>query len=298
MRLGTYSIVGRDAHTGELGVAVQSHWFSVGSVVAWASPGVGAAATQSIAEVAHGPNALERLRRGLDPAAAITAVLAGDELAPYRQLGLLDASGSVAAHTGDRCIAHAGDVQGEGFSCQANMMARPGVPEAMARAFSEGEGDLAERLLRALEGAEAAGGDVRGRQSAALLVVPGDGEPWRVRFDLRVDDNPDPLAELRRLARLARAYEMAARADELLAAGAQAEAAELYARAAEHAPEADELVFWAGLGVAGRDREEGVALVRSAIAVNASWRTLLERLPAELAPTAADVLAAIPRPAR
>ena len=298
MRLGTYSIVARDAHTGELGVAVQSHWFSVGSVVGWASPGVGAAATQSIAEVAHGPNALEGLRRGLDPAGAIKSVLEHDELARYRQLGLVDASGRVAAHTGDGCIAHAGDVQGEGFSCQANMMAGAGVPEAMARAFAEGAGDLAERLLCALEGAESAGGDVRGRQSAALRVVPTDGEPWRVRFDLRVDDNPDPLAELRRLARLARAYEMAGRADELLAAGARAQAAELYTRAAELAPEADELVFWAGLGVAARDLDEGLALVRSAIAVKPSWRTLLERLPTELAPTAPAVLAALSRPVR
>lgn len=293
MRLGTYSIVARDAATGELGVAVQSHWFSVGSVVSWASPDTGAVATQSIAEVAHGPNVLARLGEGLDPQAAIAAVLEHDELASYRQLGVLDARGSVAAHTGENCIAHAGDVQGEGFSCQANMMAGPGVPEAMAGAYAAHGGDLAERLLAALDAAESAGGDVRGRQSAALRVVPASGELWRTRFDLRVEDDAEPLAQLRRLLRLARAYELAARADELVAAGAHEQAAELYMRAGQLAPEADELVFWAGLGVAAQDFEEGVALVRRALAVKPSWLELLARVPPELAPTAAGVMRAL-----
>jgi uncharacterized Ntn-hydrolase superfamily protein len=293
MRQGTYSIVARDAETGELGVAVQSHWFSVGSVVPWARPGVGAVATQSIAEIAHGPDVLARLQDGLDPNAAMAAVLARDDLAQYRQLGVVDAAGSAAAHTGAGCIPYAGDVQGEGFTCQANMMAAPGVPEAMATAYRAHRGELAERMLAALDAAESVGGDVRGRQSAALLVVPASGEPWRARFDIRVEDHPEPLAELRRLARFARAYELAAHADELVAAGAHRDAAALYARAAELAPEADELIFWAGVGVAASDMEEGLELVRRAAAVNPAWLELLERAPAELAPTATSIARAL-----
>jgi uncharacterized Ntn-hydrolase superfamily protein len=293
MRKGTYSIVARDAVSGELGVAVQSHWFSVGSVVAWARPGVGAVATQSVAEVAHGPNALERLASGLDAGAAIAAVLASDEQARYRQLGVVDAGGGSAAHTGEDCIPFAGEVVGEGFACQANMMAGETVPAAMASAYRAAGGDLAARLLAALLAAEGEGGDVRGRQSAALLVVPASGEPWRTRFDVRVEDHADPLAELERLVRLARAYEMAGEGDELAAEGEHARATELYSAAAELAPEADELTFWAGLGVAAQDVERGVELVQQAAAVKPSWLTLLERLPDELAPTAGAVREAL-----
>jgi uncharacterized Ntn-hydrolase superfamily protein len=286
-RRGTYSIVARDPATGELGVAVQSHWFSVGSVVSWAQPGVGAAATQSVVEVAHGPNALLRLDEGMDAQAALEAVLAGDAQREYRQVAVVDASGNAAVHTGSDCIPHAGQVRGEGFTCQANMMGSPGVPEAMAGAYREHGGDLAERLLAALDAAEAAGGDVRGRQSAALLVVPAAGEPWRRRFDVRVDDDRQPLEELRRLVRLARAYEMAERADQLLAEGAHDEATRLYLEAADLAPEADELTFWAGVGVAAHDLAGGAALVRRAAEQKPAWLTLLERLAPELAPTAA-----------
>jgi len=293
MRRGTYSIVARDPLSGELGVAVQSHWFAVGSVVAWARPGVGAVATQSVAEVAHGPNALDRLSDGLDASEAMAAVLSTDELTRYRQLGVVDATGRVAAHTGTDCIPCAGHVLGEGFACQANMMAATGVPEAMAAAYRSHGGDLAERLLAALDAAEAAGGDVRGRQSAALLVVPASGEPWRTRFDVRVEDHDDPLGELRRLARLARAYEMAGQGDELAAQARHAEASRLYLAAAELAPEADELTFWAGLGAAEEDLDEGVALVRRAIEIKPAWRTLLERLNGELAPTAEAVRGAL-----
>jgi uncharacterized Ntn-hydrolase superfamily protein len=289
MRRGTYSIVARDAGSGELAVAVQSHWFSVGSVVSWARPGVGAAATQSVAEIAHGPNMLERMQDGLDPAGAIAAVLESDDLASYRQLSAVDAQGRVGAHTGADCIEYAGDVSGECFSCQANMMAGPTVPQAMADAYAAAGGELAERLLAALDAAEAAGGDVRGRQSAALLVVPAEGEPWRARFDVRVEDHPQPLVELRRLLRLARAYEMAGLADELSAEGAHTRAAELYSAAAELAPESEELTFWAGIGIASEDLERGSALVQQAAAAQPAWLTLLERLPAELAPTAATI---------
>ncbi len=257
------------------------------------APGVGAAATQSVAEIAHGPNALDRLQEGLDPAAAIAAVLAGDPQARYRQLGLVDAGGKAAAHTGEGCIPYAGDVVGEGFACQANMMGPETVPAAMAAAYRASGGDLAERMMAALLAAEAEGGDVRGRQSAAMLVVPAEGEAWRARIDIRVEDHADPLGELERLLRLARAYEMAGQADELSAEGAHERATELYRRAAELAPEADELTFWAGLGIAAQDLQGGVELVRRAAGVKPSWLTLLERLPEDLAPTAAAVRASL-----
>lgn len=293
MRRGTYSIVARDAHSGELGVAVQSHWFSVGSVVAWARPGVGAVATQAIAEIAHGPGAIEALAEGLAPQEAIAAVLAADDLAHFRQLAVVDARGRVGVHTGAACIPHAGDAVGEGFSCQANMMAGETVPAAMAEAFRASGSDLAERMLAALDAGEAAGGDVRGRQSAALLLVPATGEPWRTRFDIRVEDHADPLGELRRLLLLARAYEMAGQADELLAEGAEEQASALYLAAAELAPEADELTFWAGVGIATQDLDAGLALVRRAVASKPSWTQLLERLPPELAPSGAALQRAL-----
>jgi uncharacterized Ntn-hydrolase superfamily protein len=296
MRRGTYSIVARDAASGELGVAVQSHWFSVGSVVAWARPGIGAVATQSVAEVAHGPHMLDRLQEGLDARAAIQAVLAPDAQASYRQLGAVDAHGNAHAHTGADCIPCAGQVIGEGFACQANMMAGDTVPGAMAEAYLEHEGDVAARMLAALNAAETQGGDVRGRQSAALLVVPTQGEAWQARLDVRVEDHRDPLGELARLVALARAYEMADEADGLAAQGEHERASALYIAAAELAPEADELTFWAGLGVAAHDLARGTQLVRDAAAVNEAWLTLLDRLAAELAPTAAAVRASLARP--
>jgi uncharacterized Ntn-hydrolase superfamily protein len=293
VRRGTYSIVARDPMTGELGVAVQSHWFGVGAVVAWARPGAGAVATQSVAEVAHGPNTLGQLQEGLAAPAALAAVLSEDPLAHFRQLGVVDAHGGVAVHTGSGCIPCAGEAAGEEFTCQANMMANDTVPTAMAGAYNAHHGDLAERLLAALDAAQDAGGDVRGQQSAALLVVPARGEPWRVRFDVRVEDHADPLGELRRLVRLARAYEMAGQADELAAEGAHTQATRLYLAAAELAPESDELTFWAGLGAAAEDLDAGLELVRRAAAQKPAWLTLLDRLSEELAPTAAAVREAL-----
>jgi uncharacterized Ntn-hydrolase superfamily protein len=286
MRRGTYSIVARDDASGELGVAVQSHWFSVGSVVTWARPGVGAVATQSVAEVAHGPNVLDRVQSGMSAAQALAAVLDADAQARFRQVGVVDANGEAVAHTGDGCIPHAGHVIGRGFSCQANIMARETVPGAMADAFRAHDGDLADSLLAALGAAQAQGGDLRGRQSAALLVVPAAGEPWRTRFDVRVDDHADPLGELARLLRLARAYELAGRADELLAQGRREDARRAYVQAAELAPDAAELTFWAGVALGADDVQAGLALVRKAAAANPAWLELLARLPAELEPAA------------
>ena len=289
---GTYSIVARDPESRELGAAVQSHWFAVGSLCTWARPGIGAVATQSVVEPGHGPAALDRMERGEAAAQALAGVLAADPLAAVRQVGAIGAQGAPAVHTGARCIPEAGHHTGPHWSCQANMMARSTVPAAMSAAFAAATGDLAERLMSALEGAEAEGGDVRGRQSAALLVVPASGEAWQFRADLRVDDHADPVGELRRLLRLQRAYELAGEADELMGAERPAEAAPRYVRAAELAPESDELLFWAGLALAQvGDLEAGVDAVRRAAAVHHGWLTLLDRLSPEFAPAGAAVRA-------
>jgi uncharacterized Ntn-hydrolase superfamily protein len=288
----TYSIVARDADTGEFGVAVQSHWFSVGPIVPWAAPGVGAVATQSIAEPAYGPRALDLLRGGASAGDALAGLLAADPDSTTRQVAVVDAAGRVAAHTGASCIAHAGHVTGNGVSCQANIMVSPAVWPAMLDAYSAAAGPLAQRLLAALDAAEAQGGDARGRQSAALLVVPATGEPWATTVSLRVEDHAEPLVELRRLLALHTAYGLADEADSLSGAGRHDEAATLYRRAGELAPGNHELRFWAGLGKAqGGDLEAGVADVRAAIALHPAWRELLERVPPEIAPSAAAVLA-------
>jgi uncharacterized Ntn-hydrolase superfamily protein len=295
LRKGTYSIVARDPASGDLGVAVQSHWFSVGSVVTWGRPGVGTVATQSVAEPAYGPRTLERLASGEAPEAALQAQLDADELARVRQVATVDAQGRVAVHTGSDCIPHAAHVAGDGFSCQANMMARPGVPEAMAEAFTSAEGDLAARMLAACRGAEAAGGDVRGRQSAAMLVV--GAEPGLVpKLELRIEDHGDPIDELERLLGLQRAYALAGDADELLGAGDAEAAGRLYKRASELAPDSDELLFWAGLSMAAvGDLDGGVTAIRQAAAVHPGWLDLLDRLTDEFAPAGAQVRAALGR---
>ena len=239
----TYSIVARDAQTGELGVAVQTHQPSVGALCPFAEAGIGAVATQSIVEPKYGPRGLEAMHGGEAPAEALERLLAEDEGRELRQVAFVDAQGRVSAHTGTRCIAHAAHVAGEGFSCQANMMRDPGVPEAMASAFASAEGDLAHRMLTALEAAEAAGGDIRGMQSAALIVV-SDG----TRLDRRVDDHPRPLEELRRLVDLDR--------------------------------DNPEGWFWDGLQQAfGGEVEAGAELVKRAFADDEAWRELLRRLP-------------------
>ncbi|HEX8101270.1 MAG TPA: DUF1028 domain-containing protein [Solirubrobacteraceae bacterium] len=292
MRHGTYSIVARDPATGELGAAVQSHWFSVGSLCTWARPGIGAVATQSVVEPAYGPDVLDRLQQdpSLGAQQALQERLAADALSRVRQVGVVDARGEVAVHTGADCIPCAGHEQGDGFSCQANMMAAGTVPAAMAAAFTAAEGDLATRLFTALHGAEREGGDVRGRQSAAMVVVPATGAPWQWSVDLRVEDHADPLAELARLLDLHRAYGLADTADELMGAGRLDEAGPLYARAAELAPESDELLFWSGLAAAqAGDVEGGAAIVARAAAKHDGWRVLLARLSPEFAPAGADV---------
>jgi uncharacterized Ntn-hydrolase superfamily protein len=287
----TYSIVARDPATGELGVAVQSHWFSVGSLVTWAMPGVGAVATQANIEVAHGPHGLALLRDGHDAASALDRLLRSDPGAAGRQVGIVDAAGRAAAHTGDSCMPEAGHVIGEGVCCQANIMASPSVWPAMLEAFERSDGPLVGRLLAALDAAEGEGGDVRGRQSAALLIVPAAGEAWETSISLRVEDHPEPLTELKRLLALRDAYELAGQADALVNESRHDEAARLYVRASERAPDNHELLFWAGLGAAQiGDLDTAVARVTQAIAMQPGWNVLLPRLPADVAPGAPAVL--------
>jgi uncharacterized Ntn-hydrolase superfamily protein len=270
--------------------------------VPWARPGVGAVATQANVEVAHGPNGIELLASGLSSDQALARLVAGDPGAPDRQVALVDARGRVAAHTGEQCMAFAGHVLGDGVSCQANMMAAQTVWPAMLAAYEQRlrAGDsLTLRLLAALDAAEAEGGDVRGRQSAAILVVPAEGELWETLVSLRVEDDPEPLVELRRLVTLQSAYALAGAGDEAVGEGRFDDAARLFAEASAAAPGNAEMMFWAGLGAAqGGDIGGGAAQVRAAIEVHPGWRDLLERLEPEVAPAAAAVRAALATPGR
>jgi uncharacterized Ntn-hydrolase superfamily protein len=282
----TYSIVARDPKTGELGVAVQSHWFSVGSIVTWAEAGVGAVATQSFVDPAYGPRALELLKRGVPAPDALAQLVAADAQRDVRQVAIVDAQGRVAAHTGARAIAAAGQHVGAQFSVQANLMASAKVWPAMAAAYERATGDLADRLLAALDAAEAVGGDIRGRQSAAILIVKptSSGKPWAGAdrlFDLRVDDQPAPLVELRRLVRLQRAYTRANRGDELMSERKVEAALKEYAAAAEIAPEIVELPFWHAVTLASIGREaEAAPIFRAVFAKEPVWADLVPRLPA------------------
>ena len=202
----TYSIVARDDETGELGAAVQSRSFGCGAVVPWVEPEVGAVATQAYGEVSYGPLGLALLRAGKTAEQALAALVAADPGRQYRQVAILGSDGDATVHVGDSCIQAAGFVRGDGFSAQANMVDSARVWEAMAEAFTSSSGSLARRLLAALDAAEAAGGDWRGRQAGGIVVAPGEGRPWEREVDIRVDDHPEPLAELRRLLDMREAY--------------------------------------------------------------------------------------------
>jgi uncharacterized Ntn-hydrolase superfamily protein len=288
-RQGTYSIVAFDPETGAMGVAVQSHWFSVGALVTWAEAGVGAVATQANVDVSYDPNGLARLRDGDSAGAALEALTAADPHAQVRQVAIVDSAGQVAAHTGAECMDFAGQALGEHHSCQANMMAGEAVWPAMSETFTASSGGLTSRLLAALDAGEAAGGDVRGRQSAAILIVPGAGEPWETIVDLRVEDHPEPLAELRRLVGVHDAYVLAGEADELSGAGDHTAAAEKYVAAYGRAPDYVELEFWAGLAlIQVGDRDRGLAHLRATIERDPGWRELLDRLEPAAAPAAEE----------
>jgi len=280
----TYSIVARDSVTGEIGVAVQSHWFSVGPVVPWAEAGVGAVATQSLVDVRYGPLALELLRAGKSAEETLSGLLATDADRELRQVAIVDAQGRVAVHTGKRCIAEAGHATGAGFSVQANLMLRDTVWGAMAKAYRTASGDLAQRMLAALEAAQAEGGDIRGKQSAALLVVRANptGRPWEDRIvDLRIDDHPEPVQELSRLLQLHRAYAHMNAGDLAMEQDDFERAQSEYGAAERLAPGNAEMLFWHAVTLAGAGRvDEAKPLLARVYAQDPNWRTVLERLPA------------------
>ncbi len=283
--VNTYSIVARDPETGQLGVATQSHWFSVGATVPWAQSGVGAVATQSFAEPAYGARGLVLMGEGQSAPEALTALVSEDSGEAVRQVAMIDAQGRVAVHTGSKTIAAAGHHVGENYAVAANLMTDESVWPAMAEAFEQAKGDLAERLLVALEAAQAAGGDIRGKQSAAILVVKGEpsGKPWNDRlFDLRVEDHPTPVAELRRLVRLQRAYHKLNEGDEWVAQGDMERAMEAYRAATGLVPDRatnGEAAFWTGIALVGAGRaDEALPWLRRAAAVDSNWIKLVPRL--------------------
>lgn len=278
----TYSIVARDPNTGELGVAVQSHWFSVGSIVSWAEAGVGAVATQSFVDPSYGKLGLELMRAGKSAPDALKSLLAGDEGREVRQVAMIDANGRVDAWTGKNNIEAAGHFVGKDFSVQANMMLNEKVWPAMARAFDTTKGDLAVRMLAALDAAQAAGGDIRGRQSAALIVVTGKGTgmSWKDRiFDLRVDDSPEPLQELRRLVTLQRAYNHMNAGDLAVEKKDNEGALREYSAAEKLVPDNTEMIYWHAVALVNMGRvDESLPLFRKVFAVDKNWAALTPRL--------------------
>jgi uncharacterized Ntn-hydrolase superfamily protein len=280
----TFSIVARDPVTGDLGVAVQSHWFQVGTVVPWAEAGVGAVATQSFSKIEYGPHGLALMKQGKSPQEALDQLLAEDPQRDVRQVAMIDAQGRVAVWTGPKCIAAAGHQKGDGFSVQANLMDKPTVWPAMARAFESAKGDLADRLLAALKAAQAEGGDIRGRQSAALIVVHAkkEAEPWQGRtIDLRVDDNAEPIAELERLLSLHRAYEEMNQGDDAAAKSDFATALGHYTKASKIAPGIVELPFWQAVTLfMGGQEDKALPIFRDVFAREPRWARLVPRLPA------------------
>jgi uncharacterized Ntn-hydrolase superfamily protein len=280
--ISTYSIVALDETTGELGVAVQSHWFSVGFLVPWAKAGVGAVATQSFVKVDYGPDGLQLMESGMKAADALKTLTSKDEGEAVRQVGMIDIKGNVAAHTGSRCIKYAGHIVGENYSVQANMMANGTVPKAMAVAFEKTKGDLADRMMAALEAAEAEGGDIRGKQSAAMVIVSGEpsGVEWKdTKLNLRIEDHPTPLIELKRLIRVHRAYQHANMGDHYMETEEIDKALIEYSKAAEYYPENPELPYWSAIALANVGRlEEALPVFQSVFQRNPDLKTMTPRL--------------------
>ncbi|MCP4219282.1 MAG: DUF1028 domain-containing protein [bacterium] len=282
---GTYSIVAYDKESGQIGVAVQSHWFSVGTAVTWAESGVGAVATQSFTEVSYGPLGLAMMRSGKTAKQALTGLTAADAHENVRQVAMVDIRGNVAVHTGKLCIDACGHYVGKNFSCQANMMMKSTVWDAMAKAYENTKGELADRLMAALEAGEAEDGDIRGRQSAAILIVKAkpSGSPWADRvYDIRVEDHTQPLKELRRLITVAKAYNHMNEGDRLLTSNKVKEALKEYSTAMEIYPDNPEMVFWPAVTMASAGKvEQSLPLFKKVFLMKGGkrWLELLKRLP-------------------
>lgn len=280
----TFSIVARDANTGEMAVAVQSHWFSVGSVVSWGEAGVGVVATQSFINKSFGPRGIDLLKSGKSPQEAVDLLLQNDEGKEFRQLAILDKQGSVATHTGKNCIDMAGHSNGENFSVQANMMLNDKVVPAMEKAWKENNTfPIAERMVEVLKAAQKVGGDIRGKQSAALLVVAGEAsdEPWNDRLiDLRVDDAKDPIEELSRLLKVFRAYEHMNSGDLYVEINEMQKAMDEYGKAMKMFPENLEMQYWTAITLANnKDIKQASAMLQRIYKADANWRELTRRLP-------------------
>ncbi len=252
--VSTYSIVAYDERTGQFGVAVQSHWFSVGALVPWARAGVGAVATQSFVKVEYGPDGIALMESGKSAKEALNQLISKDSGQAVRQVAMIDNKGSVAAHTGENCIYAAGHKIGKNYSVQANLMEKETVWDAMAKAFENAQGDLATRMMASLEAAENEGGDIRGKQSAAMLIVTGQptGLPWEdIVMDIRVDDSRHPLKELKRLIRIHTAYQHANKGDHYLEINEVKKALKEYDLASELYPENPELPYWSAVTLVG-----------------------------------------------
>ncbi len=279
----TYSIVARDPQTGDMGVAVQSHWFSVGSLVTWAEAGVGAVATQSFVDPSYGPLGLELMRAGRSADQALHALTVSDKHPEVRQVAMIDANGTVAAHTGEKCIPGAGHIVGDNFSVQANLMLDDTIWPAMKKAYEAAEGDLAAKMLAALEAAQNAGGDIRGKQSAAILIVKGEstGKPWADKvMELRIEDHPAPIKELKRLVKMHRAYDHMNSGDLAIEHNDVDGALREYAAAEAMFPDNLEMKFWhaQSLVTAGRV-DESLPLFKEVFSKDSNWATLIPRLP-------------------
>ena len=278
----TYSIVAYDEKTGDMGVAVQSHWFSVGTIVTWGEAGVGVVATQSFVNPAFGPGGLDLLRKGRTPQEAVDELLKSDEGREFRQLAILDSKGNAASFTGKLCIQPAGNIVGKGFSVQANLMSNDRIWPAMEESFKNSKGSLAERLLVALEAAEKAGGDVRGKQSAALLVVraKSTGKVWEDRLvDIRVDDSSAPLPELRRLLKVHRAYEHMNKGDLAVEKNDMDKAMIEYSSAMKMFPNNLEMKYWTAVALANKGMmKEAVPMFKEIFKKDKNWKDLTPRL--------------------
>ena len=279
----TFSIVARDSAAGLIGVAVQSHWFSVGSMVTWAEAGVGAIATQSFVDPSYGPLGLDLMRAGKTATQALAGLLAADPAKDVRQVAMVDVRGNVAAHTGTKCISGAGHIVGTDYSVQANLMMNDNIWPAMSRAFEATKGELVERMLAALDAAQAAGGDIRGRQSAAVLIVKAKstGRPWLDKvYDLRVEDHQEPLRELRRLVRVQQAYEHMNNGDLAVEHNDVEGALREYGIAETMFPDNLEMKFWHATALVNAGRlEQSLPIFRDVFAKDINWATLIPRLP-------------------
>lgn len=279
----TYSIVAYDFAAGDLGVAVQSRYFSVGSVVPWAEAGVGAIATQSFVNVSYGPRGLELLKKGLTAKEVVEKLVGEDEGREYRQLGVVDARGNAASYTGSKCLEWAGGKTGEGYAAQGNILANENVVEAMAEAYKSTRGSLAERLVAALDAGENAGGDARGRQSAALLVVKKDAGRggYGDRFiDLRVEDHPDPVNELKRLLKLHRVYYLIDEAEAKFTRGVFEEAVADITEALKINPDCDDAYLDLGLiYLRARRFREALEAFKKAVDINPKIVMVIKQIP-------------------